>query len=152
MNIGQAASASGLSAKMIRYYESTGLLRGSKRSSAGYRIYDETDINEMRFIRRSRELGFSLKQTMSLLALWRDKNRASADVQRLAQEHIQELEAKAAGLQQMADSLRHLVKGCRADHRPDCPILEGLMEGTLLRAADEKAPSTAGTTQSRCCG
>ena len=131
MNIGQAANASGLSAKMIRYYESTGLLRDSKRSSAGYRVYDETDINEMRFIRHSRELGFSLKQTMSLLTLWRDKKRASADVQRMAQAHIHELEAKAASLQQMADSLRHLVQGCHADQRPDCPILEGLMEGAI---------------------
>lgn len=147
MNIGQAANISGLSAKMIRYYESTGLLGNSKRSNAGYRIYDATDINEMLFIRHSRELGFSLKQTSSLLALWRDKNRASADVQQLAQAHIQELETKAAGLQQMADSLRHLVQGCHADERPDCPILDGLMEGKLQSTAQPKAD----TKQSRCC-
>lgn len=149
MNIGKAASTSGLSAKMIRYYESTGLLRDSKRSDAGYRVYDDTDVNEMRFIRHSRELGFSLKQTASLLTLWRDKNRASADVQRLAQAHIQALEEKAAGLQQMAASLRHLVNGCHADERPDCPILDGLMEGSL--ACGSGANSKVDTTPSGCC-
>src|SRR5690606_26112211 len=122
-----------------------------KRSSAGYRIYDDSDIHEMRFIRHSRELGFSLKQAAALLTLWRDKNRASADVRQLAREHIQELETKAASLQQMAQSLRHLVEECHGDHRPDCPILDGLIEGSPQPAINTGAMLKAETKPLRCC-
>jgi len=123
MNIGQAAERSGVSAKMIRYYESIALIAPPARSAAQYRVYAEEDVHTLRFIRRSRDLGFSLEETRELLALWRDRSRASADVKALATAHIRDLEAKAAELQAMADTLRHLAAHCHGDGRPDCPIL-----------------------------
>lgn len=127
MNIGDAARLSGLTPKMIRYYEQTGLLPDGRRSSAGYRLYSESDLHQLHFIRRARDLGFSLKQIAELLALWRDRNRASADVQRLAMAHIAELEDKARQLTDMANTLRNLAQHCHGDDRPDCPILDGLV-------------------------
>lgn len=126
LNIGQAAQDSGISAKMIRYYESMGVFAPSARSTAGYRQYSDQDIHALHFIRSARDLGFSLSQIADLMALWRNTHRASAEVKRLALDHIQELERKAAILQQMADTLRNLAEHCQGDSRPECPILSGL--------------------------
>lgn len=126
MNIGEAARQSGVSAKMIRYYESIGLIAAPQRTQAQYRVYEAEDVHTLRFIRRARHLGFSLEESRALLALWRDKSRASADVKRLAMSHVRDLEAKAAELQAMADTLRHLAETCQGDGRPDCPILSDL--------------------------
>ncbi|WP_353185301.1 Cu(I)-responsive transcriptional regulator [Bosea sp. (in: a-proteobacteria)] len=123
MNIGEASARSGVSAKMIRYYESIGLIEPPSRTAAQYRVYADDDVHTLRFVRRARDLGFSLEETRELLALWRDRSRASADVKKLAMAHIHELEAKAAELKAMADTLRHLAAHCHGDHRPDCPIL-----------------------------
>ena len=123
MNIGEAATRSGVSAKMIRYYESIGLITAPARTAAQYRVYADDDVHTLRFVRRSRDLGFSLEETRELLALWRDKSRASADVKTLAMAHVRALEEKAAELKAMADTLRHLATHCHGDHRPDCPIL-----------------------------
>lgn len=137
MNIGRAAAASGISAKMIRYYESVGLIPPARRSEAGYRHYTETAVHELRFIRRARDLGFSVEAIHDLLALWRDKQRASADVKRIALAHVDELEARIAALQDMADTLKRLAEHCHGDDRPDCPILGGL-------GAQSHAPDSAG--------
>jgi len=126
MNIGQAAAASGISAKMIRYYESIGLIGSATRTASGYRVYTDADLHTLRFVRRARDLGFSVEQMHELLALWRDRSRASADVKRIALEHVAELERKAAELHAMADTLKHLALHCHGDARPDCPILADL--------------------------
>lgn len=131
MNIGQAAEASGVSAKMIRYYESIGLIARTVRTEAGYRVYSENDVHNLRFIRRARDLGFSVERIGELVSLWRDRSRASTDVKRLALDHVTALEQKAAELQAMADTLRHLAEHCRGDDRPECPIIAGLAAGDL---------------------
>ncbi len=123
MNIGQAAAHSGVSAKMIRYYESIGLIEPPARTATQYRVYAEDDVHTLRFVRRARDLGFSLEEIRELIALWRDRSRASADVKKLAMAHVRDLEAKAAELRAMADTLRYLAAHCHGDHRPDCPIL-----------------------------
>ena len=129
MNIGQAAKHSGLSAKMIRYYESIGLLRPAGRSDSGYRRYGEQDLHVLAFIKRSRDLGFSLEEVGKLLALWQDRERASADVKALALAHVDELNRKIAELSALRDTLSDLVQHCQGDHRPDCPILRDLESG-----------------------
>jgi len=126
MTIGDAARASKVSAKMIRYYESIALIPSPRRSPAGYRYYTERDVHRLRFIRRSRDLGFSVEQMGELLALWENRERASADVKALALGHVRELEAKIADLQAMVQTLRHLAEHCHGDARPDCPILADL--------------------------
>jgi MerR family gold-responsive transcriptional activator of gol and ges genes len=126
MNIGNASKATGVSAKMIRYYEQIGLIPAADRRASGYRDYADTDIHMLRFIRRARDLGFSVAEIGDLLGLWRDKSRQSAEVKRLAQDHIIALEQKIRDLQDMADTLRTLVNACHGDHRPHCPILERL--------------------------
>jgi MerR family gold-responsive transcriptional activator of gol and ges genes len=126
MNIGQASKASGVSAKMIRYYEQTGLIPAADRKASGYRDYSNTDLHMLRFIRRSRDLGFSVAEISDLLGLWRDETRQSAEVKRLARGHIDELEKKIKGLQDMAHTLTMLVNACQGDHRPHCPILQNL--------------------------
>lgn len=126
MNIGQAAQATGISAKMIRYYESIGLIVPAGRTASGYRTYTEQDLHTLRFVRRARGLGFSVEQMHELLALWRDRKRASAEVKRVALQHVEELERKAAELQQMADTLKHLARHCHGNDRPECPIIEEL--------------------------
>lgn len=126
MNIGTAARASGVSAKMIRYYEEIGLLPQADRTAAGYRVYGPRELHTLRFIRRSRRLGFSVPQIAALLALWQDTGRSSAEVKAIAMDHVAELDAKIAELASIRDTLRHLAGCCHGDDRPDCPILDGL--------------------------
>lgn len=126
MNIGQASSATGVSAKMIRYYESIGLIRPPLRTESNYRVYSEEDVHELRFIKRARALGFSVEETGTLLGLWQDKSRASAEVKEIATGHIVALETKIAELQSMVNTLKHLAHCCGGDNRPDCPILDDL--------------------------
>jgi Cu(I)-responsive transcriptional regulator len=126
MNIGQAADASGVSAKMIRYYEQIGLIRPPSRTGSNYRVYGSDEVHVLRFIRRSRTLGFSIEETSALLALWQDKTRASGEVRDIASEHISALETKIAELESMVGTLKHLVHCCQGDNRPDCPILDDL--------------------------
>ena len=126
MNIGQAADGAGVSAKRIRYYEQIGLVDAAKRSGAGYRVYDERDLHSLRFIRRARRLGFSIPQIATLLALWRDRQRSSADVKKIVLTHVGDLRGKIAELQSMVDTLEDLAARCEGDSRPDCPILAEL--------------------------
>jgi Cu(I)-responsive transcriptional regulator len=126
MNIGEAAQAAGVSAKMLRYYEKIGLIRPAARAESGYRVYSDEDVHTLRFIRRSRGLGFSIEETAELLALWRDKSRASADVKSFALRHVRELEAKIDELQAMCRTLKHLASHCHGDGRPECPILDDM--------------------------
>lgn len=126
MNIGQVAQASGLSAKMIRYYEQQGLLTDVNRSSSGYRSYGEAELHQLRFIQRARELGFSLAEIRELLSLWSDRARKSADVKQLALQHIAKLQQRIGMLQQMVDSLQPLTDCCAGDEGPECPILTDL--------------------------
>jgi Cu(I)-responsive transcriptional regulator len=126
MNIGDAARASGVSAKMIRHYESVGLFPEAARTEAGYRQYTGKDISTLRFIRQSRDLGFSIEQIRELLALWQDRKRPSRQVRALAQAHIEELEAKLQELHAMKATLEHLVHCCHGDDRPECPIIDSL--------------------------
>ena len=126
MNIGEAAAASGVTAKMIRHYESIGLLRPAPRRENAYRDYGARDLHELRFIRRGRRLGFSTGEIAALLALWRDRERPSREVRRIAQAHISDLETRIAEMQAMAGTLRRLTRQCHGDDRPDCPILDDL--------------------------
>lgn len=142
MNIGQAAAAAGLSAKMVRYYESIGLVAPPVRTEAGYRVYGADDVHTLRFIKRARSLGFSMEKTGDLLQLWQDRSRASADVKAVALDHIAELERKISELRGMVDTLRHLAGHCHGDARPGCPILEELSE--YHHAPAEKHPKTPG--------
>ena len=130
MNIGDVAKATGISAKMIRYYEETGLIRAALRTYSGYRVYSENDIQTLRFVRRARDLGFTVKQIDGLLTLWRDRDRASADVKQIAMGHVAELEKKMRELKEMTETLRHLASNCHGDAKPDCPILMSLGNST----------------------
>ena len=124
--IGEAARRAGVSARMVRHYEALGLLAPVARSDSGYRQYSDTDIHTLRFIRRARELGFSMEEIATLLGLWQDKDRASSHVKRLAQNHIDSLSARISAMQAMQRSLQALVACCQGDARPDCPILDDL--------------------------
>ncbi len=139
MNIGQAAAAAGLSAKMVRYYESIGLVAPAIRTEAGYRVYGADDVHTLRFIKRARSLGFSMETTGELLQLWRDNGRASADVKAVALEHVAELERKIAELRGMADTLRHLAGHCHGDQRPGCPILKDLSDDQEPVPVDQRS-------------
>ncbi len=133
MNIGQAAKHSGLSAKMIRYYESIGLLQPAGRGDNGYRHYGAQDLHRLAFIKRARDLGFALEEVGKLLQLWQDRQRASADVKALALAHIDELNRKIAELASLRDTLSELIAHCQGDERPDCPILKSLESGPAQR-------------------
>ena len=126
MNIGAAAKASGLSAKMIRHYESIGLLPAGVRADNGYRRYSARDLDTLRFVRHARELGFPLETIRDLLSLWQDHQRSSADVQRLALEQVAELDRRIADLTRMRDAIAALAQRCHGDARPECPILDEL--------------------------
>jgi len=125
-NIGQAASQSGVSAKMVRHYESLGLLPAVHRTDAGYRQYGERQIHTLRFIRRARALGFSMAEISELLKLWQNQGRASADVKRIAQAHVADLERRIAEMEAMRQTLAQLAHCCAGNDRPDCPILKEL--------------------------
>ena len=126
MKISNAASRSGVSVKMIRYYESIGLVSRAARFANSYRDFDERDVHDLRFIRRARSLGFSVEEIRTLLALWRDRSRPSRDVKRIVAAHVAALEARIAEMQAMVGTLSHLAHHCHGDDRPDCPILEDL--------------------------
>jgi Cu(I)-responsive transcriptional regulator len=132
MNIGEAAKTSGVSAKMIRHYESVGLFPEASRTEAGYRQYTDKEVSTLRFIRQSRDLGFSIDQIRELLGLWQNRKRPSRQVRALAQAHIEELEAKLKELQAMKATLEHLVHCCHGDDRPDCPIIATLADETTV--------------------
>ena len=128
INIGQAAKASGVSAKMIRHYEEVGLTPAASRSDSGYRQYSEAEVHSLRFIRHARDLGFSIAQIGELVGLWQNRRRSSSRVKALALAHVAELESKLAKLQAMKDTLQHLAHCCHGDERPDCPILDRLAD------------------------
>lgn len=138
MNIGQAAKATGVSAKMIRYYDEIGLVQPASRTESNYREYDARQINELRFIRRGRGLGFSMAEITHLLSLWRDRGRPSREVKAVADRHVADLDARIAEMQAMADTLRHLSRCCAGDDRPECPILEDLTAGQEAGPAPAK--------------
>ena len=129
MNIGDAARASAVSAKMIRHYESLGLLPKVARSASGYRQYDEAAVHTLRFIRRARDLGFGLPEIETLLGLWRNRRRSSADVKRIALQHADDLQRRIDEMRAMQRTLQHLAGHCHGDERPDCPILDDLAGG-----------------------
>jgi Cu(I)-responsive transcriptional regulator len=126
MNIGEAARKAGVTPKMVRHYESLGLLSKVHRTESGYRVYSEAEVHTLRFIKRSRELGFSMAQIAELLKLWQDRRRPSSSVKKLALAHVEELDRKIEALQAMQETLKHLIHCCQGDDRPDCPILEDL--------------------------
>jgi MerR family copper efflux transcriptional regulator len=128
MNIGQAAEASGISAKMIRYYESIGLISEANRTDSGYRQYTENEVQTLRFIKRSRDLGFSIERIKTLLGLWQDRSRKSLEVKRLARQYIAELDQDIDKLQSIRDQLQHMADCCQGNHRPECPILDDLAQ------------------------
>ena len=146
MNIGQASKASGVSAKMIRYYEQTGLIPKADRKDSGYRDSSPSDVHMLRFIRRARDLGFSVAEINDLLSLWRDKARQSADVKRIAQAHIAQLQERIENLNQMAATLGTLGDCCAGEDRPDCPILADLEEPG---AAPASVPAATGRLRHR---
>lgn len=125
-NIGEAAAATGVSAKMIRHYEASGLIPPANRSFANYRLYADADLHRLRFIKRARSLGFSMKQIEALLGLWQDQRRSSGEVKALARAHAQALAGKIAEMQAMQRTLEDLAAHCHGDARPECPILDDL--------------------------
>ena len=139
MNIGQAATASGVSAKMIRHYEQVGLFPEPGRTDAGYRQYNETEVHTLRFIRQARDLGFSIPQIGELVGLWQNRRRPSRQVKALAEAHIQELQQKAQDLLAMKATLERLVQYCHGDDRPDCPILESLADENVDASTPAKS-------------
>jgi MerR family copper efflux transcriptional regulator len=145
MNIGEAAAASGVSAKMLRYYETTGLIPQAGRTSAGYRTYGNRAVETLRFIRRARDFGLPMDRVKLLVGLWQDASRPSREVKRLALEQVAELEAKIGELTAMKDSLADLARRCRGDSRPDCPILRDLAgSAATVPHAPSSRPRTGG--------
>jgi MerR family transcriptional regulator, copper efflux regulator len=146
MNIGEASKATGVTAKMIRYYESIGLMPKVVRTGSGYRVYAESDIHTLRFIRRARDLGFSIESIARLLRLWQNRHRSSANVKSVTTEHIGALRKRIAEMEAMVRTLEHLAKHCHGDQRPDCPILDDLAKpgekGDRLKA--RSAPQRTG--------
>jgi Cu(I)-responsive transcriptional regulator len=141
MNIGMASRGSNVSAKMIRHYEALGLLPKMPRNAAGYRQYDEASVHTLRFIRRARDLGFSIREITALLGLWRNRRRASADVKRIALAHAGDLQRRIDEMQAMQRTLKHLAHRCHGDSRPDCPILDDLAKDG--NASARSLPPTA---------
>lgn len=144
MNIGQAAEASGVSAKMIRHYETIGLIPKAHRSYSGYRHYQDGDIHVLRFIRRARGAGFSTAQIAKLLSLWSDRQRSAREVKQLASEHLQELEKKITELQSIAAALSQLVSDCQGGEHPECPILDSLAGECTFRDSDGQLQTCGG--------
>ena len=138
MNIGQAAKTTRISTKMIRHYESIGLIGKAARTEAGYRVYGAADIHILSFIRRARDLGFSIDRISTLIRLWQDRDRTSAEVKAVALDHVRELRAKIGEMEAMARTLEHLAHHCHGDDRPDCPILDDL--ATAGDHAPERSP------------
>jgi MerR family copper efflux transcriptional regulator len=141
MNIGDAAKATGISAKMIRHYESVRLVAAAARTDAGYRQYTQADVHTLRFIRHARDLGFAITEISELVSLWHDRSRPSRQVKALASAHIQALDEKARELLAMKATLEHLVHCCRGDDRPECPILASL--------ADDETAQSSGSIKGR---
>jgi Cu(I)-responsive transcriptional regulator len=141
MNIGEASDRSGVSAKMIRYYESVGLLPSASRRSNGYRDYGEQDVALLQFVRRTRDLGFSLEEVSALLALWSNKKRPSRDVKRMAEKHIADLEDRIREMRTVMKTLRDLAKTCHGDERSECPILDDLATPKPLKVTKRKRPA-----------
>ena len=137
MDIGRASQASGVSAKMIRYYEEIGLLSKVARTSANYRLSRDTDVHTLRFIRRARALGFSMAEIQELVGLWQNTSRSAAAVKKVAGKHVQDLNAKIAALSEMVQTLEHLMHHCHGDERPECPILNDLAEAGGAPVQDE---------------
>jgi len=133
-----AAERSGVSAKMIRYYESIGLLTPAERRDNGYRDYGDTDVAMLQFVRRTRDLGFSLEEVSALLALWRDRRRSSREVRRLAERHLANIEARVAEMRAVSRTLKKLVHACHGDDRPDCPILDDLAAPAKAKASKKR--------------
>lgn len=152
MNIGEAAARSGVSAKMVRHYESLGLLTQVARTESGYRQYGPAEVHTLRFIRRARELGFSMAEIADLLKLWQNRRRASADVKRIAQAHVADLNRRIAEMTSMRRTLETLVQCCQGDGRPECPILDELADPDLpLQPTDpaRRPPSRRGPAPPR---
>jgi MerR family copper efflux transcriptional regulator len=139
MNIGEAAEKAGVTPKMVRHYESLGLLSKVHRTESGYRVYGETEVHTLRFIKRSRDLGFSIPEISELVKLWQDRRRPSSSVKKVAAAHLAELDRKLDEMQSMRKTLSHLIHCCHGDHRPDCPILEDLGRDAPLHAAKKVA-------------
>ena len=137
MNIGEAARLSGVSAKMVRHYESLGLLPQVQRSDSGYRQYSDAEVHTLRFIKRSRELGFSITEIAELVSLWQNRRRASQSVRRIAQKHAAELAQRITAMQAMQHTLAHLIDCCHGDERPDCPILDDLSGSVAPRVMSQ---------------
>jgi MerR family transcriptional regulator, copper efflux regulator len=137
--IGQAAAASGVSAKMIRHYEDLGMIPRSNRTPSNYRAYSDADVQTLRLVRRSRDLGFSMQQIATLVSLWRNRGRSSATVRGLALEHIDQLQEKIEQLQSMVRTLQQLADTCHGDARPECPILDDLAKPASRKAGREQA-------------
>jgi len=129
MNIGEAAQLSGVSAKMVRHYESLGLLPRVARTEAGYRQYGDKEVHTLRFIRRARDLGFSMTEIAELLKLWQNQRRSSANVKKIAQQHLADIDTRMAEMAAMRKTLQHLVHCCSGDERPNCPIIDELAQG-----------------------
>ncbi len=140
VNIGDAARASGVSTRMVRHYESLGLLGEVARTEGGYRLYGPLEIHALRFIRRARDLGFSMVEITGLLGLWRDRRRASASVKRIARAHAEDLDRRIAEMQAMRRTLMDLLDHCHGDARPECPILDDLAGGSAPIEAGVRAP------------
>ena len=144
MNIGQASKASGISAKMIRYYESITLLPIASRTQSGYREYTDADVHRLQFVRRARDLGFSFVKVRALLRLWGDRRRSSANVKALALDHIGELEAQVRDLKRMIGTLKHLADECGGNDRPECPIIDDLTSHRLVTTPPRKSAAHKG--------
>ena len=152
MNIGQAGKATGISAKMIRYYEDSGLIGPVARTASGYRVYGPRDIHTLGFIKRSRDMGFSVERIGGLLQLWRDRSRHSADVKRMALEHVAVLQQRIAELQDMVATVQTLADCCAGDERPDCPILSDIATGAPLHSpAGGKRLAKGSRGRARAC-